>query len=191
MGWVHCRPQNFKFMLAIMLPASKWLDLMLPQLSQFISPSTIYQGHGGTGDSALAAARRVFCPLWCPKKHSYSSPFPVASFFAFFRCQEILIREMGGPRLLTLRANCHHIFSFGPRIFPLAGWSYCRRIGDKTPGWLPADRIAELAQLIAGLGFSMTWQNSWWLFGGGFTSESESMFLDNCNCRTTWLKFHE
>ena len=36
---------------------------------------------------------------------------------------------------------------------PLAGWSYCRRIGDKTPGWLPADRIAELAQLIAGLGF--------------------------------------
>ena len=37
---------------------------------------------------------------------------------------EILIREMGG-------------------------WSYCRRIGDKTPGWLPADRIAELAQLIA------------------------------------------
>ncbi|CAE7556939.1 unnamed protein product [Symbiodinium natans] len=37
---------------------------------------------------------------------------------------EILVREMGG-------------------------WSYCRRIGDKTPGWLPADRIAELAQLIA------------------------------------------
>eukprot|EP00913_Durusdinium_trenchii_P009678 g9095.t1 len=37
---------------------------------------------------------------------------------------EILIREMGG-------------------------WSYCRRIGDKTPGWLPADRIAELARLVA------------------------------------------
>ncbi|CAE7657841.1 unnamed protein product, partial [Symbiodinium pilosum] len=37
---------------------------------------------------------------------------------------EILVREMGG-------------------------WAYCRRIGDKTPGWLPADRIAELAQLIA------------------------------------------
>eukprot|EP00434_Breviolum_minutum_P009824 symbB.v1.2.008652.t1/scaffold540.1/size189765/17 len=31
----------------------------------------------------------------------------------------------------------------------MGGWSYCRRIGDKTPGWLPADRIAELAQLIA------------------------------------------
>eukprot|EP00439_Symbiodinium_sp_Y106_P040578 s2742_g4.t7 len=37
---------------------------------------------------------------------------------------EILVREMGG-------------------------WAYCRRVGDKTPGWLPADRIAELAQLIA------------------------------------------
>ncbi|CAJ1421512.1 unnamed protein product [Effrenium voratum] len=37
---------------------------------------------------------------------------------------EILIREMGG-------------------------WSYCRRVGDKTPGWLPADRVAELAQLVA------------------------------------------
>lgn len=89
-------------MLTIMLPA-KWLDLMLPQLSQFISPSTItynYQGHGGTGDSALAAARRFFCPFFAIFA-SYSSPFPVASFLAFFRCQEILIREMGGPRLLT------------------------------------------------------------------------------------------
>ncbi|CAK9077063.1 unnamed protein product [Durusdinium trenchii] len=31
----------------------------------------------------------------------------------------------------------------------MGGWSYCRRIGDKTPGWLPADRIAELARLVA------------------------------------------
>lgn len=154
-----------------MLPA-KWLDLMLPQLSQFISPSTItynYQGHGGTGDSALAAARRFFCPFFA--QQAFIIPFHflwLDSFFAFFRCQEILIREMGGPRLLTLRAKSHHMVSFGPRIFPLAGWSYCRRIGDKTPGWLPADRIAELAQLIAGLGFShdVTRQlmTLWWWF---------------------------
>lgn len=91
---------------------------------------------------------------------------------------------MGGPRLLTFCGRIvTDMVSFGPRIFPLAGWSYCRRIGDKTPGWLPADRIAELAQLIAGLGFSMTKQlmTLWWCF----TSESESRFQDNCNCRTT------
>eukprot|EP00440_Ansanella_granifera_P077071 gb/GFBE01083637.1/.p1 GENE.gb/GFBE01083637.1/~~gb/GFBE01083637.1/.p1 ORF type:complete len:1874 (+),score=508.55 gb/GFBE01083637.1/:1-5622(+) len=31
----------------------------------------------------------------------------------------------------------------------MGGWTYCRRQGDKTPGWLPADRVAEIAQLIA------------------------------------------
>eukprot|EP00931_Biecheleriopsis_adriatica_P112350 TRINITY_DN8695_c0_g1_i2.p1 TRINITY_DN8695_c0_g1~~TRINITY_DN8695_c0_g1_i2.p1 ORF type:complete len:2327 (-),score=710.37 TRINITY_DN8695_c0_g1_i2:62-7000(-) len=31
----------------------------------------------------------------------------------------------------------------------MGGWAYCRRLGDKDAGWLPADRVAELAQLIA------------------------------------------
>ena len=30
-------------------------------------------------------------------------------------------------------------------------------MNDKTPGWLPADRIAELAQLIAGRLSSLGW----------------------------------
>lgn len=80
--------------------------------------------------------------------------------------QEILVREMGGEAervcyfcCLDVAQNFDFLLPFfhrgtispapQPRVTS-AGWSYCRRIGDKTPGWLPADRITELAQLIAG-----------------------------------------
>ena len=77
----------------------------------------------------------------------------VCHYLCYFPCLEVARNVAVAGTILRPFFHNSQWGTTSPALQPRvtsAGWSYCRRIGDKTPGWLPADRIAELAQLIAG-----------------------------------------